>query len=56
MDQFYKDLVEKIRDAAEKRHTEDHGRNRRRKRYMPALVTDSDCVSPVLAVNTLASI
>ena len=53
MDQFYKDLVEKIRDAAEKDIQKIMGETGGEKIYVAALVTDSDCVTLFLAVNTL---
>ena len=53
MDQFYKDLVEKIRYAAEKDIQKIMGETGGEKIYAAALVTDSDCVTLFLAVNTL---
>jgi len=53
VDQFYKDLVEKIRDAAEKDIQKIMGETGGEKIYAAALVTDSDCVTLFLAVNTL---
>ena len=53
MDQFYKDLVEKIRYAAEKDIQKIMGETGGEKIYVAALVTDSDCVTLFLAVNTL---
>ena len=45
MDQFYKDLVEKIRYAAEKDIQKIMGETGGEKIYAAALVTDSDCVT-----------
>ena len=53
MDQFYKDLVGKIRDAAEKDIQKIMAKTGSEKIYAAALVTDSDCVTLFLAVNTL---
>ena len=53
MDQFYKDLVGKIRDAAEKDIQKVMAKTGSEKIYAAALVTDSDCVTLFLAVNTL---
>lgn len=53
MDQFYQDLAGKIKEAAEKDIRKVVDKVGSEKIYAAALVTDSDCITLFLAVNTL---
>ncbi len=53
MDQFYKDLPDRIREAVEKDMQDILKETGDETIYTAALVTDSDCVTLFLAVNTL---
>lgn len=53
MDQFYQELADKVKDAVEKDMRKVLDEVGSEKIYAVALVTDSDCVTLFLAVNTL---